>query len=76
MTQTPTIGRIVLYQSWGSPGSPYASEPRAAIITQVRHAELGDVGLCILNPEGMYFNKSVLYSEEPKQGCWSWPKRA
>jgi len=35
MEQTPTVGRIVHYQSYGSPGGEYRSEPRAAIITEV-----------------------------------------
>jgi len=33
------------------------------------------VGLCILNPTGQFFNVAVLYSEEPRPGCWNWPPR-
>lgn len=35
MTQPPSIGRIVHYQSYGTPGGEYLPEPRAAIITEV-----------------------------------------
>lgn len=37
MTQQPSIGRIVHYQSYGTPGGEYLPEPRAAIITDVRY---------------------------------------
>lgn len=69
----PTIGRIVHYQSYGTPGGEYLPEPRAAVITEV----LTDVvvGLCVLNPTGQFFHRSVPFSEEPKPGHWNWPPR-
>ncbi|QOC56083.1 hypothetical protein SEA_CLOWN_85 [Gordonia phage Clown] len=42
MTQTPSIGRIVHYQSYGTPGGEYLPEPRAAIITEVQRVVDGD----------------------------------
>lgn len=33
MKQTPSVGRVVHYQSYGTPGGEYLPEPRAAIIT-------------------------------------------
>jgi hypothetical protein len=75
----PTVGRIVHYQSYGSPGGEYRSLPRAAVITQtqVENRELGDgvVGLAILNPTGMYFSEKIPYAETPTPGHWSWPPR-
>lgn len=71
----PSVGRIVHYQSYGTPGGEYLPAPRAAIVTQVNDHEGATVGLCILNPTGMFFNDRVLYSEEPKAGYWSWPPR-
>ena len=35
MSQTPSIGRIVHYHSYGTPGGEYLPEPRAAIVTAV-----------------------------------------
>lgn len=73
----PSIGRIVHYQSYGTPGGEYSPEPRAAVVTEI-HPEAGYtmlVGLCVLNPTGMFFNRAVPYSEEPKPGHWSWPPR-
>jgi hypothetical protein len=80
MDQKPSIGRVVHYQSYGTPGGEYESVPRAAIITQVPENDPngnpnGFVGLCILNPTGMFFNPHVKYSETPKAGCWNWPPR-
>lgn len=72
MTQQPTIGRIVHYQSYGTPGGEFLPEPRAAIITAVSGET---VSLCILNPTGMFFNENLPYSSTPKPGHWSWPPR-
>jgi hypothetical protein len=75
----PTVGRIVHYQSYGSPGGEYKSLPRAAVITQTQaeNPELGDgvVGLAIFNPTGMFFNEKIPYAETPTPGHWSWPPR-
>lgn len=87
MNQTPTVGRIVHYQAYGTPGGEHASVPRAAIITNVvtlrsmtPSSPVGDtfeyiVSLCVLNPTGMFFNERVPFSETPKPGHWNWPPR-
>lgn len=82
MTPTPSVGRVVHYHSYGTPGGEFLPEARAAIITAVypEPPELADpellhVGLCVLNPTGMFFNQLVPFSEEPKPGHWSWPPR-
>jgi hypothetical protein len=80
MTQ-PSVGRIVHYVSYGTPGGEYPSVCRAAIVTEVGDpdgvdADLGKVGLCALNPEGMFFNRAVLQNEdEHRGGTWHWPER-
>jgi len=66
----PTVGRIVLYRSYGTPNGEYDSEDRAAIITSVETDE--KVTLAVFNPSGMFFN-ACEYSEEPKGGTWRWP---
>ncbi len=70
--QKPSVGRIVHYQSYGTPGGEYTSQPRAAIITAVYELG-GNVDLCILNPTGLFFTRDVGFSETPKPGHWSWP---
>lgn len=71
--QKPSIGRIVHYQSYGTPGGEFLPKPRAAIV-----ADVGDDGstcdVVVFNPQGLFFNK-VPFSAEPKPGCWSWPPR-
>jgi hypothetical protein len=82
----PSVGRIVHYVSYGTPGGEYPSVCRAAIVTTVddyqdptvndegQHS--GHVSLCVLNPEGMFFNRSVLQNEDGKRGgTWHWPER-
>ena len=68
----PTIGRIVLYMRYGSPGGEHKPEPSPAIVTQVFEGD--ECQLFVINPNGMYFSRCK-FSEELKPGCWSWPKR-
>lgn len=70
----PTIGRIVHYQAYGTPGGEYPSVPRAAVVTEV-DADGSTVGLCVLNPTGQFFNRGVRYDADGKPGCWRWPPR-
>lgn len=95
--QKPTVGRIVHYVAYGSPGGEFpAGACRAAIITQVKTfpLESGDVvevGLCVLNPTGQYFNLGVPYADAADDikthggenveqantpGTWHWPERS
>jgi hypothetical protein len=68
----PSIGHIVHYVSYGTPGGEYKSECRAAIVTAVTSDEL--VHLAVFNPEGMFFNHCV-YAEDHAGGSWHWPER-
>jgi hypothetical protein len=75
--QIPSVGRIVHYVSYGTPGGEYESECRAAIVTK---AEVGAdkyrVSLAVLNPEGAYFNQNVMADFiENQGGTWHWPER-
>lgn len=69
----PTIGRIVHYVSYGTPGGEYHRACRAAIVTEVpKHLEEepydgrrndGESGpiivrLAVLNPDGLFFTKA------------------
>ncbi len=73
--QIPSVGRIVRYYAYGTPGGEYpAGVARAAIITEVYSdapRPEAPVGLCVLNPTGVFFQHSVRYG--PGQpGCWGW----
>jgi len=81
----PSVGRIVHYVSYGTPGGEYTSQCRAAVITAVNESRdtsfpdvthiLG-VSLTVLNPEGMFFNQQVPFNEDEKRGgTWHWPER-
>jgi hypothetical protein len=81
----PSVGRVVHYTSYGTPDGEYPSACRAAIITDVDAyqsatpedvAHIGHVSLAVLNPEGMFFKRSVLQSEDAHWGgTWHWPER-
>jgi hypothetical protein len=72
MAQVPSVGRIVHYQAYGTPGGEFKSVPRAAVVVEVHDAEAGDVTVCVLNPSGIFFNR-VKFDEGGKPGCWAWP---
>ena len=70
---TPSVGRIVHYRT--------DDTCRAAVITEVSPPDRFDepdtqtVSLCVLNPEGMYFNLDVRHDAEKPGGTWHWPER-
>lgn len=90
--QRPSVGRIVHYVSYGTPGGEYKSECRAAVVTEIPAGVENPqtIGLCVLNPTGQFFNRSVTHHEgdighdhagEPVAGrsyaggTWHWPER-
>jgi hypothetical protein len=73
----PSIGRIVHYVSYGTPGGEYISKCRAAIIAEVstKRTDPSEVGLCVLNPTGIFFDRQVRLSQEAHTGgTWHWPE--
>lgn len=85
MLLNPSVGRIVHYVSYGTPGGEYHCECRAAVVTEVTGIFDEDdddrlvghyVGLAVLNPTGMFFNRGVEQDEEEHSGgTWHWPER-
>jgi hypothetical protein len=81
--QLPSIGRMVHYQSYGTPGGEYLPAPRSAIITSAKiynvsegsGTDLMTVDLCVFNPTGLFFNQRVKYADKPTPGHWNWPPR-
>lgn len=72
--KTPSVGRIVHYVAYGTPGGEYREGAhRAAIITEVTPG-LSEVSLAILNPTGMFFNQCVPHSSTFAPGSWHWPE--
>lgn len=76
----PSVGRIVHYIAYGTPGGEYkAGSHRAAIITDCSTNWDGDphnVAICVLNPTGLFFNTDVPYDPDgEKPGTWHWPER-
>ena len=66
---TPSVGRIVHYQSFGTPG--YPSAPRAAVITQVN--DDGTINLGIFNESYISFQQNVAYDPDNAPGTWHQP---
>lgn len=90
----PSVGRTVHYVSYGTPGGEYGKECRAAIITEVDDdppaGAQEEIGLCVLNPTGQFFNRGIKHDEGTLQrlsingepptlpypgGTWHWPER-
>lgn len=78
--QVPSIGRVVHYVAYGTPGNEFpAGAHRAAIITAVLDGGPGigidSVSLCVLNPTGMFFHRDVPEDPSGKMpGTWHWPE--
>ncbi len=76
--KTPTIGRIVHYQTYGTPGGEHAPETVAAIITKVigpSHMDGDYVDLCVFYPNGWSNKAGIKRADQPTPGCWNWPPR-
>lgn len=75
---TPSVGRIVHYVSYGTPGGEYVSECRAAIIAGIpkrtRSAASKGEDLVVLNPQGMFFNRCLQDEDTKAGGTWHWPE--
>jgi hypothetical protein len=78
--QQPSVGRTVHYVANGTPRGEFpAGVCRAAIITEVDSFSGGvakvSVGLCVLDPSGLFFSRSVPYDAANAPGSWHWPER-
>jgi hypothetical protein len=80
----PSVGRIVHYVSYGTPGGEYKSECRAAVVTELCDNPRGIdpetgtlcVSLAVLNPSGLFFDQHLPQDEDGhKGGTWHWPER-
>lgn len=79
MSEQPSIGRMVHYTSYGTPGGEYGQECRAAVITETGGGDT--VGLAVLNPTGQFFNRQVPHDDTDRPGpggrpggTWHWPE--
>lgn len=75
----PSVGRIVHYVSYGTPGREYKSECRAAVVVGIPNSEdLSVIQLCVLNPSGIFFNECAHIEGDEhagrKGGTWHWPE--
>jgi hypothetical protein len=80
MERHPSVGRIVHYVAYGTPGGEFpAGVCRAAVVTEVSTSTVPDgippVGVCVLNPSGLFFNRDVPYNAPKQPGTWHWPER-
>lgn len=78
MTARPVVGSLVHYVAYGTPGGEFpAGVNRAAVVTQVHdNHPVYAVGLCVMNPTGLFFNVDVPYDAAKRPGTWHWPEAA
>jgi hypothetical protein len=88
----PGIAAAVHYVSHGTPvradgSQAFTSCCRAALVTEVHKDGQQDIGLCVLNPTGIFFQERVSRDELPPfdricrgertehlGGTWHWPR--
>ncbi|WNI31496.1 hypothetical protein [Streptomyces sp. ITFR-6] len=86
MSQQPTVGRTVHYVSHGTPLRSDGSQVfpptcRSATVTEVDPEDPGRVGLCVMNPTGLFFHPldagGSVHDDTGAQlgGTWHWPER-
>lgn len=81
--QVPSVGRVVHYVAYGTPGGEFPSGVcRAAVITEVGiplgGSEPDPDGRCsifVMNPSGVFFNQGIKHDEGKAPGTWHWPER-
>lgn len=85
----PSVGRIVHYVAYGTPGGEFPSGVcRAAIVTEVDPVDQSQpdggetpagipqtIGIMVANPSGLFFNRHIPYDGEKAPGSWHWPER-
>lgn len=72
--QTPSVGRMVHYKSYGTPKGEFTPECRAAIVTAVRE-DPAFIDVMVANPTGIFFDRSLVHDEDEKAGgTWHWPE--
>jgi hypothetical protein len=71
------VGQGVHYVSYGTPGGEYPSQCRAAIVTEIIGLDQELLGLAVLNPTGLFFDRDIPHDEDGHAGgSWHWPERA
>lgn len=85
---TPSVGSVVHYVSYGTPGGEYRRQCRAAVVTETAQ-DATFVGLAVLNPTGVFFRHLLgggcrldagagdaewsCDGREHRGGTWHWP---
>ena len=51
------------------------SVERPIVTETYNDTDNGPAGICVMNPTGLFFNRSVGYDDAKKPGTWHWPER-
>lgn len=50
-------------------------DPQRDVVHHVdEEGQVTSVGLCVLNPTGLFFNRGIAYDPDKKPGTWHWPE--
>lgn len=72
-----TVGRIVHYVAYGTPGGEYqAGAHRAAIVAEVKDPAMGVCTLVVFNPTGIHWTTVQYADSATVPGTWHWPEKA
>ena len=76
----PSVTRLVHYVSHGSADGRFPGTCRAALVTEVDPADPYLLGLCVINPTGLFFRPLVdggsvaNFVDHRDPGSWHWPE--
>jgi hypothetical protein len=71
---TPSVGRVVHYVAYGTPGGEFPTGVcRAAVITDASPLTTA-ISVCVLNPSGLFFNRAIPFDPAKTPGTWHWPE--
>lgn len=76
-SEQPTIGGIVHYRHYGTPGGEFPPKDSPAIVTGIVDEQAGIVSLTVFTSDGgIHPHKAVRHDEQLAGGTWHWPPRA
>lgn len=67
------VCRAAMITEIASVDDSYGSAPNGIVVDE--SGNVTTIGICVVNPTGLFFNRGIQYNAEKKPGTWHWPER-